>query len=154
MDPWIYQRWDEVTRQTKTSGYTRGGIRWSDKHRPLDIPEVGSGDQTNTDLWIYQKWYQVTRQTGTPGYTRSGIKRPDKHGPLNIPEVGSDKHGSLDITEVGSGLGKHRPLDIPEVGSGDQTNTDPWIYQRWDQVTRQIQNPGYTRHPWIYQRWD
>jgi hypothetical protein len=40
--PWIYQRWDQVTRQTQT----------------LDIPEVGSGDQTNTD----------------PGYTRDGIR--------------------------------------------------------------------------------
>jgi hypothetical protein len=26
-DFWIYQRWDQMIRQTPTSGYTRGGIR-------------------------------------------------------------------------------------------------------------------------------
>jgi hypothetical protein len=32
-DPWIYQRWDQVFRRRKHPY----------KHRPLDIPEVGSG---------------------------------------------------------------------------------------------------------------
>jgi hypothetical protein len=35
MDLCTYQRWDQVTRQTRTSEV---------------IPEVGSGDQKNTDL--------------------------------------------------------------------------------------------------------
>jgi hypothetical protein len=53
--PWIYQRWDQVL----------------DKHRLLDIPEVGSGDQTQT-LDIPEVGSGV-RQTQT----------------LDIPEVGS-----------------------------------------------------------------
>jgi hypothetical protein len=29
----------------------------------------------------------------------------------------------------------------------------PWIYQRWDQVSRRSKYP-YKHGPWIYQRWD
>jgi hypothetical protein len=47
-------------------------IRQLDKQKPLDIPEVGSGD----------------RQTQIPGYTRGGIML-EKHRPLDIPEMGS-----------------------------------------------------------------
>jgi hypothetical protein len=72
-------------RQTRTTGYTRGGVRCQGgvsipKHGPLDIPEVGSGaKEENTDHWIYQRWEQVPRRS----------KHPYKHGPLDIPEVGS-----------------------------------------------------------------
>jgi hypothetical protein len=60
------------------------------KNGLLDIPEVGSDDQTNTDSWIYQRWDQMlnkhglldipevgsdVKQTRTPGYTRGGIRR-------------------------------------------------------------------------------
>jgi hypothetical protein len=99
-------------RQTRTTGYTGGGIGCK---RGVSIP-------TNTDLWIYRYWDQVlykhgpldilevgsgVRQTRTPGYTRGGIRCYtntdhwiyrrwdqvlDKHGPLDIPEVGSDAH--------------------------------------------------------------
>jgi hypothetical protein len=31
-------------------------------------------------------------------------------------------------------------------------NTDLWIYQRWDQVSRRSNHP-YKHGPWIYQRW-
>jgi hypothetical protein len=54
------------------------------KHRPLDIPEVGSGGlggvsiPTNTCPWIYQRWDQMSRRS----------KHPYKHRPLDIPEVG------------------------------------------------------------------
>jgi hypothetical protein len=106
----MYQRWDQVSSQTRTSGhtrggiwwpdkqtprymYTRGGIWWPDKYRPLDIPEVGSGDQTNTDLWIYQRWDQLTGQIRISRYTRDGIRWPDKQKPLDILKVrsGADK---------------------------------------------------------------
>jgi hypothetical protein len=66
-DPWMNKRWDQLTRQTKTSGYTRGGMSWPDKLGTLDIPEVGSGVQTNTvdktKTSGYIRWNQVTRKT-------------------------------------------------------------------------------------------
>jgi hypothetical protein len=52
----MYQRWDQVSRRSKHPY----------KHGSLDIPEVGSGaleyvpevgsgDQTNTDHWVYRR---------------------------------------------------------------------------------------------------
>ena len=53
---------------------------------------------------------------------------------------------------------KDRPLDIPGGirclgGVSDPTNTDPRIYQMWDQVSRRSKHP-YKHRNWIYQRWD
>jgi hypothetical protein len=69
------------------------------KHRPLDIPEVGSGASEErpfqqTDLWIYQGWDQVPRRR----------EHPYKHRPLDIPEVGSsalEERASLQTQAIG-----------------------------------------------------
>jgi hypothetical protein len=63
----------EMTK-IRNNDQSRNSHRTSGKQEPLDIPEMGSGDQTNTDSWIYQRYDQVTRQTQTPGYTRGGIR--------------------------------------------------------------------------------
>jgi hypothetical protein len=129
-----------VTRKSQTPGYTRGGTRLPDNHRPLDI----------------LKRDQETRQSQTLVYTRCGIWWPDEHRPLYISEVGSGDQRITDpCTYMIRWLNKHEPLDIPETGPGDQTIThpciplyipetgssgqritDPCIYQRWDQLPK------------------
>jgi hypothetical protein len=66
-------------------------------------------------------WIQ-NLQTQTSGYTWRNIRWPDKH----------------------------TPLGTPGMTSSDQTNTDLWVYLRWNQMTRQTQTSGYT---WDDIRW-
>jgi hypothetical protein len=127
---------------TQTALHTRGGVRclgptqtllhtsgrvWG-QHRPLYIPEVGSG--ANTDPSTYQRWGQVSGANTDPStYQWWGLE------PTQTP-----------LHTRGGVWGQHRPLYTPEVGSG--ANTDPTLtYQRWGQGS------GANTDIWTNQRW-